>query len=344
MRQVAWIACAVVTCASCSGANPSSPSRSQGSSVTSTPAAATMSPARPAATPSLAGGGLGTLLTAAQPSGINSVAFPPRNEPFAFRQQLELEYRDRLRRQPVSTFVDVEGTIVWTQEYLRYRLSGCEHLDTVQRVLSQIDGRGIAPECSTAEHPFPPRNEPFDFRAVHLEAKYRDGLRRAAVQTFVDIEGDIVWTQEYLRYRVLGCDHGTAQRFVVDQIMGRPPAAGCGSFTASVEGSISGGNTVCPSFFSTTRLPCVRYPFTVSTGGALDAVLVWSDRNNFLELELVRNQGTGSNDRVAISRDIFVTQQHVSSLVVPNQQYELRVLYDGGRSIQPYTLTVTRPR
>jgi hypothetical protein len=37
--------------------------------------------------------------------------------------------------------------------------------------------------------------------------KYRDGLRRSAVQSFVDIEGDIVWTQEYLRYRVNTCLH-----------------------------------------------------------------------------------------------------------------------------------------
>src|SRR5262245_8169793 len=56
---------------------------------------------------------------------------------------------------------------------------------------------------------FPPRNEPFDFRQ-QLEVKYRDGLRRGAVQTFVDLEGDIVWTQEYLRYRVNACDHQSA--------------------------------------------------------------------------------------------------------------------------------------
>ena len=51
--------------------------------------------------------------------------FPPRNEPFAFRQELERIYRDDLRRTAVQTFVDPEGDIVWTQEYLRYRLNGC---------------------------------------------------------------------------------------------------------------------------------------------------------------------------------------------------------------------------
>ena len=39
---------------------------------------------------------------------------------------------------------------------------------------------------------------------------YRDGLRRGSVASFVDIEGTIVWTQEYLRYRVNGCGHADA--------------------------------------------------------------------------------------------------------------------------------------
>src|SRR4051794_33738334 len=56
---------------------------------------------------------------------------------------------------------------------------------------------------------FPPRNEPFDFRKT-LETQYQNVLRRGATSTFVDTEGDIVWTEEYLRYRVNGCDHPTA--------------------------------------------------------------------------------------------------------------------------------------
>lgn len=156
------------------------------------------------------------------------VAFPPRNEPFAFRLQLETVYRDQLQRPATSTFVDIEGTIVWTQEYLRYRLSGCGHADGVQKVMSQIDGRGIAPDCGGDTTTFPPRNEPFDFRANALEAKYRDGLRRTATQSFVDIEGDIVWTQEYIRYRVLGCNHELATSLVFGQIAGvAPPLTSC---------------------------------------------------------------------------------------------------------------------
>jgi hypothetical protein len=157
---------------------------------------------------------------------VKLVAFPPRNEPFAFRQQLETVYQTQLHRTTTSTFVDIEGTVVWTQEYLRYRLSGCSHLQAVQNVLSQIDGAAGPPECG-GNVPFPPRNEPFDFRSNSLESKYRDGLHRTPVLTFVDIEGDIVWTTEYLRYRVSGCDHTTATQLVLAQINGAAPSAGC---------------------------------------------------------------------------------------------------------------------
>ena len=125
--------------------------------------------------------------------------FPARDGTFQFRQQLEAAYRDTLRRPPTTSFVDIEGTIVWTQEYLRYRVNGCGHQDAITRVGTQIRGGGIQPICTDftgTSVAFPPRNEPFAFRQ-ELERLYRDELRRGAVETFVDAEGDIVWTQEF---------------------------------------------------------------------------------------------------------------------------------------------------
>jgi len=60
-----------------------------------------------------------------------------------------------------------------------------------------------------------------------LEASYRDTLGRAPIATYVDREGDIVWLQEYLRYRVNGCGHGVAVQSVFLQIDGAPPPALC---------------------------------------------------------------------------------------------------------------------
>ena len=149
------------------------------------------------------------------------INFPPRNESVDFRNQLEAKYRDGLRRGQSQSAVDIEGTVVWTQEYLRYRVNACSHSVAVSRVFLQIEGRGIQPVCGTATTAqFPPRNEPFDFR-TQLESKYRNELQRAPVGTYVDTEGDIVWTQEYLRYRVSRCGHAQAVERVMQQIDGR---------------------------------------------------------------------------------------------------------------------------
>jgi hypothetical protein len=166
---------------------------------------------------------------ASPPPGGSPVVinFPPRDPSMAFRTALEARYRDVLRRGETSSFVDIEGSVVWTQEYLRYRVNRCAHQDAVNRVMMQIDGQGIQPVCGTATSAnFPPRNEPFDFRN-QLEAKYRDGLNRSGSPTHVDVEGDIVWTQEYLRYRVTRCTHEQATDRVFLQIAGQGIAPGC---------------------------------------------------------------------------------------------------------------------
>jgi hypothetical protein len=159
-------------------------------------------------------------------SGV-TVSFPPREESFDFRNQLEAKYRDGLRRPATPTFVDAEGDIVWTQEYLRYRVYQCTHQQAIDRVLTQIDGNPAPDVCGNAVAgavQFPPRNEPLDFRN-QLEAKYRDGLGRGPVTTTVDREGGVVWTQEYLRYRVNSCGHSVAVQSVLTQIDGHaaPP-------------------------------------------------------------------------------------------------------------------------
>jgi hypothetical protein len=171
------------------------------------------------------------------------VTFPPRNEPFDFRLRLETQYQSVLRRGPVSSFVDIEGTIVWTQEYLRYRVNGCSHQDAIARVTTQILGSGVQPVCSDFTGTtvnFPPRDQPFAFRQ-ELERIYRDVLRRGAVQTFVDTEGDIVWTQEYLRYRVNNCSHSEAVDRVLAQTLGAPVQPVC-----SATGGGGGGGGTSP--------------------------------------------------------------------------------------------------
>jgi hypothetical protein len=162
-------------------------------------------------------------------AGNGTVSFPARNESLDFRNQLESKYRDGLGRGNTATFVDREGDIVWTSEYYRYRVNGCTHALAQSRVFSQIDGLGTLSVCGSAASgaiAFPPRNESLQFRQA-LEAKYRDDLRRGASQSVVDLEGDVVWIQEYLRYRVNACSHAVAIDKVFAQIDGRGVQAVC---------------------------------------------------------------------------------------------------------------------
>lgn len=222
--------------ASCGGdknGGLTAPSSSSEPSRSSSPAARETSSAPASVSLSAASGGA---IAAA-------VTFPPRNEPLDFGNQLNSLYQTTLRRGPVSTFVDLEGYIVWIQEYLRYRVNGCSHQDAISRVISQINSAGVAPVCTEAPAgavAFPPRDQSLDFGS-QLNALYRDTLRRSAVPTFVDLEGWIVWIQEYLRYRVNGCAHADAVSRVFTQINGGGIQPVCSSTpTTNVAGTWRG--------------------------------------------------------------------------------------------------------
>jgi hypothetical protein len=157
----------------------------------------------------------GRFLSAPQP-------FPTRSDGYRFRLDLEEIYRTELGRGATTHYFDVEGDAVWTQEYMRYRVYGCGHLDAMQRAFAQIDGGGPAPVCgevSGSRVVFPSDEETLDFRR-RLDVRYRDDLRRAPSPTFVDDVGAVVWPREYLRYRVFACDDATARAAVRTLIRG----------------------------------------------------------------------------------------------------------------------------
>lgn len=235
-----------------------------------------VSPVAPTASTSAPTAGTGATSRLSLPpeniNGTTAIAFPPRNEPFDFRTRLELKYRDDLHRDTVQSYADIEGSIVWTQEYLRYRLNGCLHTDAIQRVFAQIDGGVVQPGCGAETTTFPPRDQPFDFR-LQLEAKYRDGLRRSPSSTYVNIEGDIVWTQEYLRYRVSGCYHEEALEKVFAQIDGRGVQRACAPPAQVINDSVR-------------PLDAQVYTVSPSAAASYEFVLTWSDPSVDLDLLL----------------------------------------------------------
>jgi hypothetical protein len=222
----------------------------------------------------------GSLLgpTSVAPGGISGkfdVSFPGRNESFDFRNQLEVKYQTGLGRSAAATFVDREGEVVWTQEYMRYRVNGCDHAAATQRVLAQIDGQAAGQVCGAPPDglvAFPPRTDAFDFRR-QLETRYQQ-FNRGFSQSTVDAEGGVIWTQEYLRYRVNQCDHPTAVQKVFSQIDGGGVAATC---------------FVAPCVFTVTprtqTIPAAGGTFTaVITRASGDCAFLAESLNSFVTL------------------------------------------------------------
>lgn len=94
---------------------------------------------------------------------MNPVAFPPRDESLHFLLMLNTHYRDVGQRAivlaPLSIgdaeihlHVDLEGILVWLQEYLRLRVNGYTHLDAVADVFAQINDIWFP---ANAPHPRP---------------------------------------------------------------------------------------------------------------------------------------------------------------------------------------------
>lgn len=163
-------------------------------------------------------------------SGPTAMPSPARNETVDFRNQLETKYQSGLNRSASITAVDREGEVIWIQEYIRYRVSGCDHGTSGQRVATQIDGGAAAADCGATPTgavavPFPSRADVVAFRQ-QLETRYQQ-MNRGLVSSFVDAEGAAIWTSEYLRYRTNDCDHASAVQKVFAQVDGGAAPATC---------------------------------------------------------------------------------------------------------------------
>ena len=163
-------------------------------------------------------------------SGPTAMPSPARNETVDFRNQLETKYQTGLNRSASITAVDREGEVIWIQEYIRYRVSGCDHGTSLQRVMSQIDGGAAGADCGGTPTGavavlFPSRADVVTLRQ-QLETRYQQ-MNRGLVSSFVDAEGAAIWTSEYLRYRTNDCDHASSVQKVFTQIDGGAAPATC---------------------------------------------------------------------------------------------------------------------
>ena len=253
----------------------------------------------------------GSLLgpTSVAPGGISGkfdVSFPPRNESFDFRNQLETKYQTGLGRAAAPTYVDREGEVVWTQEYMRYRTNGCDHGSATQRVMAQIDGQPAGQVCGPPPDgliAFPPRTDSFDFRQ-QLESKYQQ-FGRGFSQSSVDAEGGVIWTQEYLRYRVNQCDHATSVQKVFSQIDGGGVAPTCFVppclFTiAPATHNVPGPGGTFTAIVTKTSGDCTFTAESLGSFVSLDSGTTGSAATNTLTYTVAPNSGGARSTQIRI--------------------------------------------
>ena len=154
-----------------------------------------------------------------------ATVLPSPHDALAFRQVLEAKFQ-ALGKPLQNTYVNAEGVIVWTLEYLRYRASGCSQAEAIDKVFAQIDGKGIPAPCGGADAGYPPQTESLAFRQA-LEGKYRDQLNAPLSQTYIDQPSEILYTQEFVRYVQSGCSGASSYERVFAQIDGRGVEPDC---------------------------------------------------------------------------------------------------------------------
>lgn len=239
-------------------------------------------------------------------SGPMDVLFPSRGDSFQFRNELETKYQTGLNRSATTSYVDREGEVVWTQEYIRYRVNGCDHATAAARVMTQIDGGAAGGICSSPPAGvvnFPSRADSLAFRR-ELETKYQQ-MNRGLSSTFVDSEGGVIWTQEYLRYRANGCDHTTAVSKVFSQIDGGPVPAICTTACAFVANptAVTVGSAAASSTFEIRPNPTGCDYTAASDASWLTISSEYRTGNNFtvVPYSVTANNGSGRTGRITIT-------------------------------------------
>lgn len=140
----------------------------------------------------------------------SSFPLPTRAEAIDFRHLMEARSRNR-GDAAKPTFVDIDASAIWNAEYIRYRVYRCTDAVATDRVVAQIEGRGIQPVCGAPASisRFPSFGDNDRFRAA-LEREYRDVLKSTAREYHVDADLGAWQMREYVWLRMTGLTHPQA--------------------------------------------------------------------------------------------------------------------------------------
>jgi hypothetical protein len=170
--------------------------------------------------------GYGVCFTAASYSrwqdgfDITRQALPRDDELRAFRDALEAEYRDRMRRPSTAMAGTIEGRLGAVAEYLAFRAKGCAHDEASSLVAAHMTAVPMPRLCRGHRldaGPLPPPQETLAFRRSLDQLSAGAGVT-VSDTSHVDVEGEAVWVHDYLVERFGGRDHGAATDAVVTKI------------------------------------------------------------------------------------------------------------------------------
>jgi hypothetical protein len=144
---------------------------------------------------------------------------PETAELLRFYEALNDTYRRVLGRSAVDVVGPHEVRLDTLARYLSYRIEGCEHDEAELVALAALmPGRAQATLCrrTALTHDVPPADHTFAF---HERLNDQRGPATTA-SSYVDIEGEAVWVQAYVRERLRGAREADARRTVITAIGG----------------------------------------------------------------------------------------------------------------------------
>jgi hypothetical protein len=142
----------------------------------------------------------------------------PADDLAGFHGDLDQVYRTRLGRSPRDAPAALAVRLEALARYLALRVEGCGHDEAAGRTLASAAGAPAIGLCGVpaVRHELPPADETFAFyQQLDSALRRRPG---AVSTTYVDVEGEAVWLQAYLRERLAGMRDRDARAAVLARV------------------------------------------------------------------------------------------------------------------------------
>jgi hypothetical protein len=120
-----------------------------------------------------------------------------------FRDRLEAEYRDRMKR-PANRYAGTaDDRLTALVRFLSYRLSGCDHDEASALTLQAPPAARLCRRQSVEPRPLPPTDDALGLRRA-LASRW---AQAAETDTHVDAAGEAIWVHAYAQHRLEGRSH-----------------------------------------------------------------------------------------------------------------------------------------